>query len=134
MTAEEEAVQVDSYLDGLLAGRYAGPRPQGIGDDIDPDLGDTVRLVQRALTRFHPSFSFEEWLAARLRAAGSGAPPGDLLEFPSVVRLPQAPDSRARGLLVGGAAIASGVSLAGAAFLVRRRGRGGSRRPQELGI
>jgi hypothetical protein len=141
VTAEEDSVQVDAYLDALLAGRFAGPREMTTGDEVDFELETTAGLVQRALARFHPSFAFEERLAERLRtevaattsettaaddhapAEAMDLPTGDILEFPAPHLL--AAERRARSLRVGGA-IASGVSIAGvsiagAAYLVRRR-------------
>jgi hypothetical protein len=140
VTADEESVQVDAYLDALLAGRFAGPRVMTTTDEVDFELETTAGLVQRALARFHPSFAFEERLAGRLRTEAhsstaratpddgatadvTDAPTGDILEFPAPDVL--AAERRARSLRVGGA-IASGVSIAGvsiagAAYLVRRR-------------
>jgi hypothetical protein len=151
VTAEEESVQVDAYLDHLLAGRFAGPRVLPPTEAVDRDLELTAGLVQRALARFHPSFAFEERLAARLRHEGTGTareegdvppadiPAADVLDFPVAV-LPAERRARARlpggsipagvsiaGVSIAGVSIAgvsiAGVSIAGAAYLVRRRGR-----------
>lgn len=134
---EQEPIQVDAYLDALLAGRFAGPQHPG-GRSAPPELEAAAGLVQRALSRFHPSFAFEERLAARLDAVAtdrasthraSPAPPVDIRH--SILRTAR-DDRRPRsGLLVGGA-IASGVSIAGAAFLRRRRGRPNAHAPIEL--
>jgi len=104
---------------------------------IDSDLVATAGLVERALTRFHPSFAFEERLSRRLHAEAMDLievdreglrsdRPGTsatrvLLPFPVAPRA-GAPDRRARGGLLLGGAIASGVSI-GAAFIAWRRGR-----------
>lgn len=109
---------------------------------VDPDLVEAARILRGALVRVHPSFRFEERLAGRLAAAaeaavlsgaaatgagaiGTGA--RGLIPFPGSGRTPVR--SRAgttsglsrmpRSVLIGGA-IASGVTLAGAAFLARR--------------
>lgn len=126
---ERESLAVDVYLDGLLA-RRGGARPAVIptAADLPPAIVSTAELLDRSLQRFHPSFLFEEGLAQRLRAQAEGrllpAPPGRLLTFPRDLGADHEDgDRRARSLLVGGA-IASGVSLAGAALLARRRGRG----------
>ncbi len=136
---ERESLAVDVYLDGLLARRGgARPRAMPMAADLQPSMRATAELLDRSLLRFHPSFLFEEGLAERLRAEAEGrlfpGPPGRLLTFPGLsADLPRPSgdfetdqdegDRRARSLLVGGA-IASGVSLAGAALLAWRRGRG----------
>ncbi len=107
-------------------------------DDLDlgrdPDLARAADALAAGAVRFHPSFRFEERLAARLRAAarpGAAAvgrvrgvtalpvfsliavDPGGASGVGGVVqRVP-------RPVLVGGA-IASGVSLAGAVVAWRR--------------
>ena len=157
MPPEDEAVQVDAYLDELLAGRHA-ETPHELPDPVDPELESTSRLVQRALARFHPSFLFEERLADRLRreadrsltptgAAETQAPPISVLR--GVLSIPSlqpqgaaaaagAPgpivlELRSRsGLLLGGA-IASGVSIAGAALIARARRARAEQRWQEIG-
>ena len=116
---EEEAIHADAYIDSLLRGT-SGPRPLAPRATLAIDAS-----LQRAadalaeLPRFHPSFAFEEALAARLRAA-SDDEAGGLAE---VIRLPRATHAAYaqasfagidRRLIVGGA-IASGVSLAGIA-------------------
>jgi hypothetical protein len=98
----------------------------GLHDDLDlhdPELAHAADVLSRSLVRFHPSFRFEERLAARLRLAGFG---------PMTARVPlavglatPAPPLHVAGrvprpVLVGGA-IASGVSIAGAAVVAWRR-------------
>ncbi len=124
----EELLAGDLYLERLLAARGAAvPVPPALA----PELADAARRVRRSLQRFHPSFAFEEALAARLRAAAAGraAPArGVLVPFPGAPARPPAeaaPAARAAGrawVLLGGA-LASAVPLAGAALLARRRGR-----------
>jgi hypothetical protein len=146
VTAEEESVQVDDYLNALLAGRFAGPRSVGTEDDIDPELEATAGLVQRALSRFHPSFAFEEWLSARLAAAAmaQGGEMPHVAALPEPVALRQrviaglAEDRHPRQNRLSNGAIASGVSIAGmsiagAALLVRRRTRTAAHHPAEAG-
>ncbi len=121
---DEDAIQLDLYLDHVLAGgRAATTSPSMTAENVD--LSRTARLVASGAGRFHPSFRFEERLAARLRDVASGPDvgvPGRGVLVPFVPGLPVDP-TRARhlgGILVGGA-IASGVSiasLAGAAALV----------------
>jgi hypothetical protein len=145
VTPDEDVITLDRYLDDLLAG---DTRPAPLGADIqpDPELEHAARAVSFALARFHPSFRFEERLAARLRAAATmsttptGVPrsmaPGD--EPPRLgVVIPFAPrgvrrrsrSRRVNGALIGGA-ISAGVSLASiaaGALVARRRGRGDGR-------
>jgi hypothetical protein len=120
---EESAIQSDAYIDALLA------RPRLV--PLDDALPAGESLVRRAadllgeLPRYHPSFAFEEALAARLRQLAEGSPlAGDrlaeVIPFPGALRagfrapgLGQMPVLAVidRRLLVGGA-IASGVSVA----------------------
>ena len=101
----------------------------GIHDDLDlqdPELAHAAEVLSRSLVRFHPSFRFEERLAARLRLAGFGR----IVRLPAHVPLaldlaPSATPLHAtarvpRPVIVGGA-IASGVSIAGAAVVAWRR-------------
>lgn len=157
MTAEEESVQVDAYLDALLAGRYARPRSLDAETPIDPELEATASVVQRALARFHPSFAFEERLAARLAAIGAGRAEPQPVERSEPVALPEpfelpqpvvlrnrdiprlVEERRARSGLLRSGAIASGVSIAGvsiagAALLVRRRTRLGTHHAAEASL
>jgi hypothetical protein len=110
----------------------------------DPELERAARALAAGAVRFHPSFRFEERLAARIRSgvlAGpgqalrgvAGGPAGPLaqrvLALPvfSVITLDPSGGSSVAGVvqrvpkpvLVGGA-IASGVSLAGAVVAWRR--------------
>lgn len=135
---EEAAIEVDVYIDALLAthGRLPVALP---GHDValPVELQRAMELLESGLPRFHPSFLFVESLAQRLRGAppseaaigGSLATAGEVVALPLPMQ-PHGVGSQAgpidRRLLVGGA-IASTVSLAGAAMLVRaaqqRRGR-----------
>ena len=99
----------------------------------DPDLVHAADVLARALVRFHPSFRFEERLAARLREDGSPQP-RRIIPFPALpvaggsmpfaldlapAAVGQAMGRLPRPVLVGGA-IASGVSIAGAAVVAWR--------------
>jgi len=112
---------------------------------LDPDLIEAARILHAALVRVHPSFRFEERLAnrldaaaarARLDAEGGAERLDDPIRFPRAIAVDGVPEAsrsapwRApalavvaarvpRGALLGGA-IASGVSLAGAAILAQR--------------
>jgi hypothetical protein len=134
---EEEALQSDVYLELLLDSHrrtpmLAVPAP---AERTDPELRAAAHLLDRTLVRFHPSFRFEEALASRLRAAADAlsnpvAPRGQTVAFPvrpgvaARITLPTDDRDALSRVLVGGA-IASGVSLAGAAAWLawRRRSR-----------
>jgi hypothetical protein len=143
--AEVEALITDRYLDSLLS----AAEPSRGGSRLDAAVRLATARLTRDLPRFHPSFRFEERLAARLAeaaaamrlpaAAGaegsitvlpgrpvgpSGLPDGfDPLADPDPERDLAAV---ARPLLIGGAMAASALSLAGAAWVAWRRSRGGS--------
>ena len=61
-----DALVADRYLDALLAAadRRADDAPADAA--LDPELRDAARVLRRSLVRVHPSFRFEERLAARL--------------------------------------------------------------------
>lgn len=107
--AEEGAIYSDAYIDALLAGHARLPIAlPAVENAPAPSVRRVIRLLERGMPRFHPSFLFEERLAEQLRALaeqGSENPPQVLLE---------------RRVVIGGA-IASGVSLAGAAVWAWRR-------------
>ena len=136
---DDAAVQADAYIDALLAAhRHALVPLSAEADastrlDTQPAVRDVIRLLERGLPRFHPSFLFEEWLAEQLRGASSvraaaGGTGGDVIPI-AVIPASGTADERLqdralrdRRLLVGGA-IASGVSIAGAAVIAWRRTR-----------
>ncbi len=128
----ETAAQLDSAIDAVLRGP-AGPVVLDEGQ-----LTATARLLRDALPRLHPRFGFEEHLAARLAAARRAADAVVSLPQPIPIRpeVVAAESARERAVehvgaehrrlgLVAGGAIASGVSLAGAAIVVWRRSRSG---------
>jgi hypothetical protein len=122
---DDAAIQADAYIDALLAGHGRVP----VAIESEPEVRDAIRLLEKGLPRFHPSFVFEEWLSGQIQRASAapnnedGGDRGPAEIVPIVFRTaetdPRAPDRR---LLVGGA-IASGVSIAGAAVLAWRRTR-----------
>jgi len=71
-----DVLAVDRYLDTLLAAadeRRPGDRPDRADEPpVDPALAATAARLRRDLVRIHPSFRFEERLAARLAAAVAG--------------------------------------------------------------
>jgi len=111
--AEYGAIQSDSYIDALLKAHARLPVPLPTASSApQPGVRHVIRLLERGLPRFHPSFLFEERLAEQLRAmAAQGPTAAPVLVID-------------RRLLFGGA-IASGFSIAGAAMVAWRR------RPQQ---
>ncbi len=137
---EEAAIVLDVYLDELLAGRPGGPTQVRSEEapGVDAELATAAQAVGLALARFHPSFRFEERLAARLRAVGVGPDvdvPSDrtargvVIPFAPAVAPRRGRSRRVNGALIGGA-ISAGVSIASiaaGAIVARRRSRGDSR-------
>lgn len=113
----------------------------------DPEVDWAARRLARGLVRVHPSFRFEEALAARLAETAAGLAQGAsnvAAERPVVpARLPLergalrpellpgrsrwprtgAVQPLSRPLLIGGALTSAAISLAGAAYVAWRRGR-----------
>lgn len=144
--ATVDALVADRYLDALLGiadpwpGLDRGRSATGAGSeaDLEPAVRDAARVLQRALIRVHPSFRFEERLAARLAAAARGA---DSRGRGLLIRLPASNVSRdavvsggidppdpwlgaaRRPLLVGGAITSAALSLAGVAWVAWRVAR-----------
>lgn len=69
--AEVEALVTDRYLESLLAARdrRATDAPSVVG--LDPSVRMAAARLSGDLTRVHPSFRFEERLAARLAQAAA---------------------------------------------------------------
>ena len=147
-----QAILIDTYLDALLASRdrRAADVPGDAG--LDPLLRATAARLRNDLFRFHPSFRFEERVAARLAelaarmalpaaagAEGLHVPGAALIPFPGVQdpelsaiatgRLdPSAPDlALPRNVLIGGAMASAAISIAGVALVAWR-----ARRPARL--
>ena len=123
---EEGAIQSDAYIDALLGGHARLPMPLPSRELLpQPGVRHVIRLLESGLPRFHPSFLFEERLAGQLRAAAevsAGGRPDD----PALIDAQVVIDRR---VLMGGA-IASGVSIAGAAMLAWRRRPSRGARPR----
>ncbi len=127
---DDAAIQADAYIDALLTGHARSP--VAVAGDANGPMGrpgvrDAIRLLERGLPRFHPSFLFEQWLADQLRRQAESGGMGDdtarIIPI-AVIRAPASASARLadRRFLVGGA-IASGVSIAGAAMFAWRRTR-----------
>lgn len=110
---EIEAFVVDRYLESLLARRPAA------SDGVPAELELTARRLAAALPRYHPSFRFEEALAARLAAVAGRIEAGELVHLPirPIVPHPVVP----RPVVLGGVLTSAALSLAGAAFVAWRR-------------
>jgi hypothetical protein len=150
--AEADALLTDLYLDALLAARERHATDAPSVADLDPAVRAVAARLADDLGRVHPSFRFEERLAARLAeaaarlrlalAAGaeaSAAPsggadpartPGDPADEIGLWPLdadPAAdgdPTGRGRPLLIGGALTSAALSIAGAAaYVAWRRAR-----------
>jgi hypothetical protein len=104
--AEDGAIQSDAYIEALLAGHARLPVALPTATHAPaPNVRHVIRLLERGMPRFHPSFLFEERLAEQLRALAEGAT-GAAANTAVVID---------RRVIMGGA-IASGFSIAGAAM------------------
>jgi hypothetical protein len=105
--SEEGAIQSDAYIDALLSGHARLPMPLPVADRAPaPSVRHAIRTLEDGLPRFHPSFLFEEHLADQLRALAEQHRDAGAGTTQIVIE---------RRVFIGGA-IASGVSLAGAAM------------------
>lgn len=75
-----DARRTELYLDGLMAAdeRRVAEVPADV--DVDPAVRSAARELRAGLTRVHPSFQFEESLAARLAAGAARLQAGLSLE------------------------------------------------------
>ncbi len=116
-----EAFVVDRYLESLLA------RATIDVAGVPPELEATALRLAGSLPRYHPSFRFEEALAARLAAAADGRTGGELVALPGpALSWPDARPERPglpRPVVIGGVLTSAALSLAGAAYVAWRRGR-----------
>jgi hypothetical protein len=105
--AEEGPIQSDAYIDALLSGHARQAIQLPAGPNVPaPGVRQVIRLLERGLPRYHPSFAFEEHLAGQLRATAA-----------SSVAQGVALDRR----VVFGSVLASGVSIGAAMWAWRRR-------------
>jgi hypothetical protein len=146
---EVEALRTDRYLEALLAAAEEHKTDVPSDADLDPAVRDAARTLARELIRFHPSFRFEERLAARLGRAAqemqlASAAGGESLPVPlrplaidageagdfDPLADPLADDTapgagddarQIRPILIGGALTSAALSLAGAAWVAWRR-------------
>lgn len=119
-----EALVVDRYLESLLD---RGPLRDDPLAGVPTDLRHAAEALRSGLPRLHPSFRFEEDLAARLLAVAEGRT-GDLVPFPAATATPLGDaDPRRPGpvrpVVLGGVLTSAALSLAGAAYVAWRRHR-----------
>jgi hypothetical protein len=140
--SEVEALLTDLYLERVLSRAGVDSGPADVR--LDPALRAASDRLRRDLIRIHPSFRFEERLAARLAEAaaslrmgaaagaegtvipfGPSPPTGE--EFDPLATDVLDDDRREipRPLLIGGALTSAAISLAGAAYVAWRRVRPG---------
>ena len=107
-----DARRTERYLDGLMEAEERGAAEAPMDLDLDPAVLLAARELRASLIRVHPSFRFEEGLAARLaRAAG-----GDR-RAPSDEPAPAATSSIAPFRAPGVAAVGDGAASAGLAAM-----------------
>ena len=70
---EVEALLTDRYLESLLARATAATDPAPADADLEPASAPRPSACAADLVRVHPSFRFEERLAARLAEAAAAA-------------------------------------------------------------
>ncbi len=151
--SDVDALRTDRYLEALLAAvdRRAPETPADAA--LDPEIREAATTLARELARVHPSFRFEERLAARLNelarsmrlapAAGGETMPvpiaglagrdGDPLD-PLDPELDDGDLRDLRPYLIGGAITSAALSLAGAAWVAWRRARPPARTPMARAV
>jgi hypothetical protein len=148
---EVDALVTDDYLESLLAARERRAVDAPSAAELDPAVRWAAARLAAATTRVHPSFRFEDRLAARLadaaarmtlaRAAGAedaaGVAPVSIVELdlaatplgpadPLDLVDPARPEELAgipRPLLIGGTLASAALSIAGAAIVAWRMNR-----------
>jgi hypothetical protein len=154
-----DALVTDRYLDALLAAAERGAHAAPADTALDAELREATDVLRRSLVRVHPSFRFEERLAARLAdLAGEGLParPGNVIAFrprspiapadplleavldgtldpadADAVAVAEGLRSRTRPLIVGGAITSAAISLVGVALMAWRASRPEARAAHE---
>jgi hypothetical protein len=143
---EVDALVTDRYLEGLLAAHARGADRSPHATEVEPgaDVRRAADRLATGLPRLHPSFRFEEALAARLAEAAAriGLPAAAGAEGlvipirtagrPADGRNDAAVDADSadgdlrgigRPLLIGGALTSAAISIAGAAYVAWRLNR-----------
>jgi hypothetical protein len=81
-SATRNARRTERYLDGLVAADERRAAEIPVDTDMDPAIRVAARQLRAGLVRVHPSFRFEEALAARLAAAADRMKAGLPAELP----------------------------------------------------
>jgi len=82
--ATRNARRTERYLDGLVAADERRADEVPVDTDLDPDIRLAARRLRAGLVRVHPSFRFEEALAARLAASAGRMKAGLPADVPQV--------------------------------------------------
>jgi len=138
---EIDALVTDRYLETLLAAHARGADGAPVAQIPAVPIRSTADRLARDLPRLHPSFRFEEALAARLaevawrmRAATAAGAEGLVVPLPAPIDtdvdgaadpagLADPRFALGRPLINGGALTSAALSLAGAAFVAWRLNR-----------
>lgn len=152
-TAEVEALVTDRYIESLFTARDRGAVDAPGDVELDPSIRAVAARLTGGLMRVHPSFRFEERLAARLQAVALGLTPGwpttggalpskmpgsggdplaqviELRDIDPLDRLdparPEIPGGGVpRTVILGGTLASAALSIAGAAVLAWRLSHG----------
>jgi hypothetical protein len=149
--AQVDALVTDGYLESLLAARDRRAVDAPSVAELDPAVRLAAARLARGVARVHPSFRFEERLAARLaetanrmtlaRAAGAedaplsagpiaelhfagrGLGPIDPLDLADPARPEEVGGIPRRPLIIGGTLASAALSIAGAAIVAWRLNR-----------
>lgn len=81
-SATRDARRTERYLDGLVAADERRTAEIPVDADMDPAILVAARRLRAGLVRVHPSFRFEEALAARLAASADRMKAGLPAELP----------------------------------------------------
>ena len=139
---EIDALVTDGYLESILAAHARGADMAPVLADLRPDrdVRNAALRLARDLPRLHPSFRFEEALAAKLQEAALRmrlplAAGAEDVRTALPARSPYLPDelddeharslgdprpALGRPLLVGGALTSAALSIAGAVYVAWR--------------
>jgi hypothetical protein len=86
--ATRNARRTERYLDGLVAADERRAAEVPVDTDTDPAIRVAARQLRAGLVRVHPSFRFEEALAARLAVNADRMQAGLPVEDPKATTLP----------------------------------------------
>ena len=141
--SDVDALRTDDYLEMLLAAADRRARDVPADASIAEEIRGVATRLRRDLVRVHPSFRFEDRLAARLGDAAAAmrlapAAGGEIAVRSIPVATADASDARAddgvRPLLIGGALTSAALSIAGAAYVAWRRARPANESPMARAV